>query len=87
MRSSMIQNIFMHRYKDKEVFYSKLFAADGIAVCKNTELNKEVEQNSTIIRLIEGRDEELIVQEDKSICTIVKRVDTIFREKYLRTVS
>ena len=34
MRLSRIQNIFMHKYPDKNVFYNKLFAAEGIDVCR-----------------------------------------------------
>ena len=34
MRLSRIQNIFMHKYVDKNVFYQKLFAAEGIEVCR-----------------------------------------------------
>ena len=48
MRSSMIQNLFMHRYNDKEEFYSKLFAAPGIEVCKKAVPERETEKEETV---------------------------------------
>ena len=35
LRLSRIQNLFMHKYPDKNVFYQKLFAAEGIDVCRD----------------------------------------------------
>lgn len=60
MRSSMIQNIFMHRYSDLEAFYSKLFAAPGIEVCKVIEC--------------EGIQNEVILEEDTSDKTEAQEV-------------